>query len=195
MTSASLPKRKPTAWRIRLNQVPLVFAAIGLFTGGVFLLHRSEAQARDTIRKHHLQDIENALYFAYSLHGTYPPYNEPTWCGRLNETSSRGSARQEIEANLRQQNEKYANPAKPFPTDPLQENRSPRVAPPWAGHSRDGRAPDYFYWKRSPTVFELYSILETDLNHTRSSRGCPKTPLEFFDYGLNSLLRGNGRTS
>ncbi len=156
--------------------LPLIVAVLGLIAGGTFLLHRSEAQARDTIRKHHLQDVEDALYFAYSLHGTYPPYNEPTWCGHLNADSNRGSTRQEIEAALRQQNEKYANPAKPFTADPLPEH-------------------DYFYWKRSPAVFELYSILETDPNHTRSTYHCPEVSPEFFDYGLNSRWRGAGATN
>lgn len=195
MTPASVPKRNPTALRPCFSQLPIALAAIGLLAGGWFLLHRSEAQARDTIRKHHLQDVEDALYFGYSLHGTYPPYDEPMWCGHLNDTTPPSTARQEIEAALRQQNEKYANPAKPFPTDPLPEDRSPRVAPPWAGRSEAGRSPDYFYWKRSPAVFELYSLLETDPNHNRSTHGCPATSPEFFDYGLNSRLRAGARAS
>lgn len=150
--------------------LPLIAAALGLLAGGTFLLHRSETQARDTIRKHHLQDLEDALHFAYSLHGTYPPYNEPTWCGSLTEDSTRGTARSEIEGALRQQHEKYANPAKPFPHDPLDTQ-------------------DYFYWKRSPAVFELFSHLETDPNGTRSTNGCPEVSPEFFDYGLNSRWR------
>lgn len=150
------------------SHLPLALATLGLLFAGSFLLHRTEAQARDTIRKHHLFDIEQALYFAYRQNGTYPPYDEPTWCGVLQDSGS-DTVRSEIEAALRQQHEKYANPDKPFPTDPSEMG--------------------YFYWKRSPAVFELYSILEAAPTQDRSSQDCPQTAAQFYDYGINSLLR------
>jgi hypothetical protein len=152
------------------SRLPILLALLGLLVGGAWLLLHSEAQARDTIRKHHLEDIEQALYFAYRQHGTYPPYNEPAWCGSLDASAASAATRQEIEAALREQHKKYANPDKPFPIDPL------------ADHS-------YFYWKRSPAVFELYSILEADPNQNRSTHDCNAVAAEFFDYGLNSRLR------
>lgn len=146
----------------------------GLLVGGIFLLNRADAQARDTIRKHHLEDIEQSLYFAQSLHGTYPPYDDPFWCGSLNAPENT-SVRSQIEVVLRQQNEKYGNEAKPFPTDP---------------NAGTGEAVwDYFYWKRSPATFELYAVLETDDNNERTSIGCEGAPVLQFDYGLNSSNR------
>jgi hypothetical protein len=153
------------------SHLPLALATLGLLIGGIFLLHRGEAQAHDTIRKHHLYDIEQALYFAYRQHGTYPPYDKPTWCGVL-QNSTNNPVRSQIEVALRQQHEKYTNPDKPFPNDPLGD-----------------QVPDYFYWKRSPAVFELYSILEAASTQDRTSRHCPQTTIQFYDYGINSRLR------
>lgn len=124
---------------------------------------------RDTTRKHHLQDIEQSLYFAKGIHETFPPYEEPAWCGLLNDPVNQ-PVRNQIEAVLRQQNNTYANQQKPFPTDPL------------PGH-------DYFYWKRSPTTFELYAVLEEDNNHERNTLRCSGSPALYFDYGLNSRWR------
>ena len=140
--------------------------------GGVFLLEKAEAQTKDTTRKHHLEDIEQALYFARNIHGTFPPYSEATWCGRLDSEQAKVSrVHQEIEEALRQQNEKYANPAKPFPTDPS------------AGAG-------YFYWKRSPAQFELYAILEADKTGERKTTLCSThTPAEKYDYGISSIWR------
>lgn len=163
--------------------LPLILATLGLLFGGTFLLHRSEAQARDTIRKHHLQDVEEALYFAYTLHGTYPPYELATWCGYLSETSDGSTTHAEIETALRQQHELYAKNEKPFPQDPLLDPVSAEAL------AQVDRTPDYFYWKRSPAVFELYSILETDPNGTRSTIHCPARPDLHYDYGINSRLR------
>ena len=139
--------------------------------GGLLLLNRADAQMRDTTRKHHLQDIEQSLYFAKGLHGTFPPYAEPTWCGLLSNPVNR-PVRDQIEAALRQQNNTYANPEKTFPRDPLPEY-------------------DYFYWKRSPATFELYAMLEQDNNNERNSLGCPTASDIYYDYGLNSHWRRN----
>lgn len=170
------------------HYVPAVSALILLAAGGFFLLHRADAQARDTIRKHHLADIEQALFFAREVHGTFPPYDSPAWCGLLNAPENRG-LRDEVATVLRQQNNKYGNQAKPFPTDPLW-GQSPREAPP-AGGAKWGREYDYFYWKRSPAVSELYAILEQDDNNERNTQLCASAPGLFFDYGLTSRWREN----
>jgi len=164
---------------------PVYLALILLIVGGVFLLNRADAQARDTIRKHHLEDIEQSLYVARLTHGTYPPYNQPSWCGTLTDPGS-ASVQAEIEAALRQQNNKYANPNKPFPTDPLANRLSSVSTSP-----NPDSLPSYFYWKRSPAAFELYSILEADSNQDRSTAGCPNTSLLFYDYGIASVWREN----
>lgn len=158
---------------------PVFIAFFFLIVGGIFLLHLSDAQARDTIRKHHLEGIERSLYLARLTHGTYPPYDQPSWCGALADPKN-ASVQAEIEAALRLQNEKYTNPDKPFPTDPLAAHPSP-----------DSPAPSYFYWKRSPASFELYSILEADQNNNRSTSGCLNTNLQFYDYGIASVWREN----
>src|SRR3989344_252789 len=152
-----------------MNRLPLGTALVMVVVLGTFLLTGASLQARDTIRKHHLEDIEQALYFARSLQGTYPPYDAPSWCGRLQDPGSH-AVRAQIEAALRAQNEKYANPAKPFPTDP--------------------RGSDYFYWKRSPAMFELYATLETDPTGERSVAACPAAGGKAtYDYGLTSVWR------
>lgn len=151
------------------ERLPILIALVLLITGGVFLLDRADAQARDTIRKHHLEDIEQALYFARGLQGTYPPYDQPSWCGRLADPKNE-KVRAQIEEALRAQNDKYANPDKPFPTDPSNPT-------------------GYFYWKRSPAIFELYSTLETDPNAERNTIECSNGTAHAFDYGLTSVWR------
>lgn len=169
------------------SHLPLALATLGLLFAGSFLLHRSDAQARDTIRKHHLFDIEQALYYAFREHGTYPPYDEPTWCGVLGDTGSR-DVRSQIETALRQVGEKYAKPDKPFPADPVVENQATPLITARPAATED-TAPGYFYWKRSPAVFELYSILEAAPTQDRNSYGCPEASAEVYDYGINSRLR------
>lgn len=138
--------------------------------GGVFLLTRADGQARDTIRKHHLADLEQSLFFARELHGTFPPYSEPSWCGLLHDPKN-SAVREQIETVLRQQNNKYGNEAKPFPADPLGQ--------------------DYFYWKRSPAVFELYAVLEQGRSGERNTLPCSNSPALYYDYGLTSRWREN----
>lgn len=136
----------------------------------MLLLERAERQARDTTRKHHIEDIEHSLYFARSLHGSFPPYDRLSWCGFL-DAPEHASLRSQVEEALRSSHEKYANPEKPFPTDPL--------AP----------AHGYFYWKRSPGLFELYSILEAAPTGERQTTECETAPAARFDYAIASHLR------
>ncbi len=161
-----------------IASLPVVLAATALLFGGIFLLERSEAQARDTIRKHHLVDVEQALLFAGRIEGTYPPYDQATWCGQLSDPRNR-DVRDQVEAALRAQHEKYANSAKPFPEDP-------RYGPTLAQDLTRG---GYFYWKRSPALFELYSALEADSEGTFSTEGCPGSISEVYEYGLNLRVR------
>jgi len=158
--------------------MPLFVAVLLVLFGGVFLLERSDAQARDTIRKHHLADIEQALLFASRIHGTYPPYDQPTWCGALSDPANR-AVRDQVEAALREQHEKYANPAKPFPEDP-------RFGPTL---QVDTDRLGYFYWKRSPALFELYAILEADEQGQFPTIDCEAAPAEVYEYGLNLRVR------
>lgn len=157
-------------------RLPVAVALLGVLLGGMWLLDRSDKQARDTIRKHHLEDIERSLFFARDVYGTYPPYEQPTWCGRLNDPANE-TVRMHIEAVLREQNATYANAAKPFPADPLFQEGI-----------------DYFYWKRSPALFELYAILEADHSGDRSTRGCDNAPALTYDYGLTSVWREDRST-
>ncbi len=150
--------------------------------GGIFLLERADGQARDTIRKHHLADLEQSLFFARELYGTFPPYDESSWCGLLNDQKNL-VVKEQVESILRQQNNKYGNEAKPFPRDPLAD-RAPAVA-----LAKEGQAYDYFYWKRSPAVFELYAILEQDDNNERNTLLCKNSPALYYDYGLTSRWR------
>lgn len=83
----------------------------------------------------------------------------------------------EVEAALRTQHEKYANPEKPFPFDP-------KLTP--------GQPGDYFYWKRSPTSFELFSVLEVDRTGDRNTRGCDNASAYDYDYGVASVWREPG---
>lgn len=153
-----------------IARLPLVLVFTTVLIGSLALLNRADAQARDTIRKHHLEDIERSLYFIRGLAGTYPPYDQPTWCGRLNDPANT-AVRAQVEAALRAQNEQYANYTKPFPRDPA------------------GDPHDYFYWKRSPAIFELYAILEADTNQERNSLGCAGAPPLYYDYGIASTTR------
>lgn len=161
-----------------IRKLPLLVALILVGVGGVWLLHRADNQARDTIRKHHLADIEASLYVAKSTHGTYPPYEAATWCGELNNPKNE-AVRTQVEQALRQQNEKYKNLAKPFPVDPLADRRSAEAS----------AKADYFYWKRSPAVFELYSISEAEPTGERNSLDCPNATPAFYDYGTASTWR------
>lgn len=189
--------------QLRRSEVgPPLVALTLVAVSGIFLLDRAAAQARDTIRKHHLEDLEHALYSARNSHGTFPPYNQPQWCGPLDDPNS--PVRAQIEEALRAQNEKYANPNKPFPIDP-QAGQLPRAVPSGAPKERSwvapllaGRggatatpAPNYFYWKRNPAVFELYAMLETDPNAERRTASCPGIPERTYDYGLTSVWREN----
>lgn len=149
--------------------VPALTALTLLTAGSLFLLNRADEQARDTIRKHHLADVEQALFFSRELHDTFPPYDSPSWCGLLNDPKN-AAVKAQVEEVLRQQNNKYGNEAKPFPRDPLADQ-------------------DYFYWKRSPAVFELYATLEQDDNNERNTQLCATAPSLFFDYGITSRWR------
>ncbi|MFH1354496.1 MAG: hypothetical protein ABIH36_04430 [bacterium] len=160
------------------QRLPLYLALGGLLLGGVFLLNRADAEARDTIRKHHLEDLEQSLYFARNIHGTFPPYDQASWCGVLTDPNNKAVLAQ-IEEILRAQNEKYANPAKPFPTDPAPRSR----------HGQDFAG--YFYWKRNPAIFEFYSMLETAPTGERSTAECDNSELTYYDYGITSLWRQN----
>ncbi|MEX2055216.1 MAG: hypothetical protein WD972_03460, partial [Candidatus Andersenbacteria bacterium] len=101
-------------------------------------------------------------------------------CGLLNDPANE-SVRAQVEEVLRAQNEKYGNEAKPFPMDPLRLVDTESAA-------------DYFYWKRSPALFELYAILEADPNGERTTMACPTTPDQIFDYGISSGLREDRTT-
>lgn len=160
------------------TRLPLILALAILLLGGAFLLNRANTQARDTIRKHHLEDIEQALYAAQNTHGAFPPYDQPSWCGILSAPGNEDVLSQ-VEDALRTQNKKYANPAKPFPQDPVPRSRRGRD---FAG---------YFYWKRNPATFELYSVLETDPTGDRSTAGCDNSQLIYYDYGITSIWRQN----
>lgn len=149
---------------ISAQQLPLAVALVLVTILGAFLLNRADEQSRDTIRKHHLADIEQSLYFTRELHGTFPPYDMPSWCGLLNDPKN-VAVRSQVEEVLRAQNNKYANEAKPFPEG------------------------EYFYWKRSPAVFELYASLEQDNNNERNSLLCDNNQGLYFDYGLTSRWR------
>lgn len=158
-----------------LTRLPLVIALVLVAIGGFYLLDKADKQARDTTRKHHLQDIEQALYFARSTNGTYPPYDQAHWCGSLNDPENR-QVRDQVEEVLRAQNDKYENVEKPFPFDPNYNQQGPY---------------DYFYWKRSPAVFELYAVLETDKNGEKNSFTCENATPQRYDYGITSRWREN----
>lgn len=151
---------------------PVLAALILLLVGGTMLLIKQDKQARDTIRKHHLADIETALYLARNVHGTFPPYDQLSWCGIISAPENT-AIEDDIEQELRKAVDKYENPEKPFPTDPNESERG------------------YYYWKRSPSTFELYSILEADITGERNTFGCENGIHTTYDYGIASILREN----
>ncbi len=154
----------------RISYAPVAVALVLLLVAGFILIHKEDQQARDTIRKHHLADIETALEFAKQQHGQFPPYDQLTWCGVISDPANK-DLQAEIEAPLRQSVDKYANPAKPFPEDPKDTTRN------------------YYYWKRSPEMFELYSILEAAPTGDRNTFSCPSGLHTTYDYGISSILR------
>lgn len=166
-------------------QLPLVVGIVLATLGGIFLLNRADEQARDTIRKHHLADIEQALFFAREIHHTFPPYDQASWCGLLTDPKN-SAVKAQVEEVLRRQNNKYGNEAKPFPADPLVGQQPREALAKWGGEF-----PDYFYWKRSPAVFELYAILEQGKSGERNTLLCGNSPSLYYDYGLTSRWREN----
>lgn len=159
-----------------MNKVFIAYALLLLLITGGFLLLKQDRQARDTIRKHHLADIESALYFARIKHGTFPPYNELTWCGVISAPENK-NVQDDIEESLRMAVDTYANAAKPFPQDPKETERN------------------YYYWKHSPSMFELYSILEAAPTGERNTFACPEGIHTTYDYGIASILREDGEGS
>lgn len=159
-----------------MNKALIACALLLLLIAGGFLLLKQDRQARDTIRKHHLADIESALYLARTKHGTFPPYDQFTWCGTLTKQKNE-HVRKDIEDTLRIAVEKYKNPAKHFPQDPTEYERG------------------YYYWKRSPSMFELYSILEAAPKGERNTFACPEGIHTTYDYGIASILRENSEGS
>lgn len=156
--------------QFRASHAPVIAALFLVLVGGFLLIRKEDQQARDTIRKHHLADIETGLELAKRQHGQFPPYDQLTWCGVLSDPVN-ASVKTAIEQPLRQAVDKYANPAKPFPQDPNTPNR------------------DYYYWKRSPQMFELYSILEAAPTGDRNTFACPTGLHTTYDYGISSILR------
>lgn len=155
-------------------------ATILVVASGTWAIRLQGLQARDTIRKHDIEDLEQALLRYGRLQGTYPPDDMPMWCGTLSDPSS-AAVRAAIEDSLRR-DEKYAKPEKPFPRDPV-----------YRGADRD-----YFYWKTSPVSFELMSELEADRNNSRPmnrSACAPATQTQSarrdagYDYSVVSTRR------
>lgn len=160
----------------RIAYAPVAAALLLLVVAGVLLLIKQDRQARDTIRKHHLADIETALYLSRTQHGTFPPYDTLSWCGVISAPENKG-VEAAIEESLRKAVDKYKNEAKPFPTDPKETERG------------------YYYWKRSPSMFELYSVLEADKTGERNTFSCENGVHTTYDYGIASILRENGSGS
>ncbi len=143
-------------------------AAVLIFVGiGFWALRLQSLQARDTIRKHDIEDIEKALNRYAKQHGEYPPVNSVSWCGTISGDSSK-DIKKEIEDSLRK-DKKYAKLDKKFPSDPVY----------------GGTENDYTYWKTSPVSFELVAKLEADRNATRNIP-CKK---DAYDYSVVSFLR------
>ncbi|OGY36437.1 MAG: hypothetical protein A3E36_03520 [Candidatus Andersenbacteria bacterium RIFCSPHIGHO2_12_FULL_45_11b] len=161
----------------RIQYAPVAAALLLLIIAGFTLIHKEDKQARDTIRKHHLADIETALGLAKRQHGQFPPYDQLTWCGVISDPTN-SSVQAAIEVPLRQAVEKYENPQKPFPEDP------------------NNPVKNYYYWKRSPSMFELYSVLEAAPTGDRNTFSCPTGLHTAYDYGISSILRegANGST-
>jgi hypothetical protein len=162
--------------RTGISYAPVAAALILLVITGTLLLVKEDRQSRDTIRKHHLADIETALYLARNTHGTFPPYNETSWCGVISAPENK-EVQDAIEVSLRKAVDKYENPEKPFPVDPK------------------GKERNYYYWKRSPSMFELYSVLEADRTGERNTFECENGVHTTYDYGIASILRESGSRS
>lgn len=154
----------------RIRYAPIAAALFLLAFAGVLLLQKQDLQARDTIRKHHLADMETALYLARNVHGTFPPYDQLSWCGVISAPEN-AAVKSQLEESLRIAVEKYENKEKPFPEDPTEKIRN------------------YYYWKRSPSMFELYSILEAAPTGERNTFACPEGFHGAYDYGISSILR------
>ena len=136
---------------------------------GVWALRLQTLQARDIVRKHDIEDIELALGRYEKTHGTYPPESLSSWCGNLSDPANE-EIKKEIEISLRQ-DKKYAKAEKLFPTDPIYKNTDK----------------DYFYWKTSPSSFELLAKLEADKNGNRDASPCGNKTA--YDYSVVSFLR------
>lgn len=156
-----------------IRYAPIAAALFLLLVAGALLLQKQDLQARDTIRKHHLADIESALYLSRNVKGTFPPYDAFSWCGVISAPENK-AVQSQIEEYLRIAVEKYENPDKIFPEDPTEKERN------------------YYYWKRSPTMFELYSILEAAPTGERNTFDCPEGIHNTYDYGIASILREDG---
>ena len=61
--------------------------------------------------------------------------------------------------------------------------------PPAAPAELAGQHPGYFYWKKSPTVFELYTLLEADDDGSFSTATCAGADEVTYNHGFNSALR------
>lgn len=144
-------------------------ATVAVVSIGAWALRLQSLQARDIIRKHDIEDLEQALYRYGRLTGTYPPDAAEAWCGTLSAPDA-SAVRSAIENALRK-SEKYAHPDKPFPRDP-RFFRTPR---------------DYTYWKTSPVSFELLAELEADPNNSRE--GVPCAGSVAYDYSVVSTKR------
>lgn len=155
-----MPSHSSVLWAILL-------AAVAAAAVGVWALRLQALQARDIVRKHDIEDLEQALMRYGLAHGTYPPDASPTWCGTL---AAQKDVRTAVEASLRR-DEKYAKADKPFPSDPR----------------FSGTARDYFYWKTSPVSFELLAELEADASDDRDTSPCSGTIA--YDYSVVSTLR------
>jgi len=151
------------------NRYTFLAVTILFLVAGVWGIRLQALQARDIVRKHDIEDIENALGRYEKVHGTYPPENVASWCGTLSDSASKDVLNQ-IETSLRQ-DDKYAKPEKKFPVDPIYKNS----------------ANDYFYWKTSPASFELLAKLEADKNGSRDASPCGNKTA--FDYSVVSFLR------
>lgn len=145
-----------------------IFVLFFIFLGS-WALRLQALQARDIVRKHDIEDIENALNRFEKKNGTYPPIEAATWCGTLSDFKNK-EIRSAIETSLRE-DEKYAKPEKKFPNDPTYKNT----------------INDYFYWKTSPASFELLAKLEADKNGSRDASLCGNKTA--FDYSVVSFLR------
>ena len=151
------------------NRYTLPVVAIVFVLVGAWALRLQALQARDIVRKHDIEDIELALGRFEKTRGTYPPENMASWCGTLTDPENKEILNQ-IETSLRQ-DKKYAKTEKLFPSDPVYKNT----------------ANDYFYWKTSPSSFELLAKLEADKNGSRDASPCGNKTA--YDYSVVSFLR------